>query len=177
MKRTLLTILVLLLQFTDAPVAWGGAGLCLATGHPGGTYFPLGEMLASMVNCDTRNFFITTRETGGAVENCLLIGDGKADAGFAMETVLCQALSGEGSFTDSGPLDLAVLAQLYPAPEHLVTVNGTGIRTLQDLKGKRVSIGMLGSGNPIFAREILDEADIDPDNDLQCLKLAQQEAA
>jgi hypothetical protein len=78
---------------------------------------------------------------------------------------------------EDGKLPLAILFNMYPAPHHLLTVEGTGIKTFEDLKGKRVSIGAPGSGNQVLTRMVLDAAGIDPAKDFHMAQLTQPEAA
>lgn len=177
MKKTLLALILIFTVFTTIPAARAGTTLLLASGLCGGTYNPLGEKIASLVNCNSPELSCVTQHSGGSVDNCRLIGQDKADVGFALGTVLRQALTGEGPFRDPGPLELEVLMKLYPSPEHLVATQRSGIQDISGLKGKTVSLGVPGSGNRLFAEEILREAGLAPGRDLRCVGLKQRQAA
>jgi TRAP transporter TAXI family solute receptor len=86
------------------------------------------------------NVQATAEVTGGSVDNLKLIGAGKSELGFTMADAALDALNGEDKFK-SGKLPLQALLVVYPNRMHVVTVEGTGINTMADLKGKRVSTG------------------------------------
>lgn len=94
--------------------------------------------------------------------------------GMVMGSVAYKALTGQAPFEKK--LDISALFQMYPAPEHIVTTTKSGIRSLADLKSKKVSIDVPGSGCAIMATAILEEAGFDLKKDLTIANLSQSES-
>jgi len=92
---------------------------------------------------------------------------------MTMGSTLYQAAFGVGAFEQDGKLPLNILMNMYPAPQHLVTTSKTGIKSLEDIKGKRVSVGAPGGGDQVLTLLILKEAGIDPDKDISKQQLTQ----
>jgi TRAP transporter TAXI family solute receptor len=105
----------------------------------------------------------TAEVTGGSVDNLKLLNAGKSEVAFTMVDAAWDAQQGVDKFKD-GKIDARTLMVLYPNRMHVVTVEGTGINKLSDLKGKRVSTGSAGSGTEIMAMRILEAAGIDGHN-------------
>ncbi|MDI1264477.1 MAG: TAXI family TRAP transporter solute-binding subunit, partial [bacterium] len=118
--------------------------MAIGTGGTGGVYYPLGGAVANVLSKNLPNVQATAEVTGGSVDNLKLIGAGKSELGFTMADAALDALNGEDKFK-SGKLPLQALLVVYPNRMHVVTIEGTGINTMADLKGKRVSTGSPGS--------------------------------
>ncbi len=122
----------------------------IATGGTGGTYYPLGGMLAQLISNtaempDTK--ISATAETGNAsVANAQLLGRGEIESAFVAADILDAASRGVGQF-DGSPLEnLRAIGALYPETVQLVVRADSGIETFEDLKGKSISSGSPGSG-------------------------------
>ncbi|KEJ94256.1 TAXI family TRAP transporter solute-binding subunit [Pseudosulfitobacter pseudonitzschiae] len=122
----------------------------IATGGTGGTYYPLGGMLAQLISNtaelpDTK--ISATAETGNAsVANAQLLGRGEIESAFVAADILDAASRGVGQF-DGAPLEnLRAIGALYPETVQLVVRADSGIETFEDLKGKSISSGSPGSG-------------------------------
>jgi hypothetical protein len=148
--------------------------LTLASGSPGGVYYPLGGGMAVVIQ-KTTDLRCAAESTGASVENCRLVGAGESDMGMVMGSIAYKATEGEKPFEQKLPL--VALFQLYPAPEHIVTVSGKGIRSIKDLKGKKVSIDVPGSGCAVMAQAMLQEYGFDLQKDLTIAHLSQNESA
>lgn len=149
--------------------------LSLATGSPGGVYFPLGGAMADLLSSLLPDVQVTAESTAASVENSRLVGARRADMGMALGSVAYKALHGMAPFTE--PLNVRALFQMYPAPQHLVTLKGSGIRSVRDLRGRRVSTEAPGSGAETIALIILKAYGIDPDRDIRRARLSQTESA
>jgi TRAP transporter TAXI family solute receptor len=147
--------------------------LTLASGSPGGVYYPLGGGMAVIIQ-KTTDLRCAAESTGASVENCRLVGAGESDMGMVMGSIAYKALEGEKPFEQKLPL--VALFQMYPAPEHIVTVSGKGIRSIKDLKGKKVSIDVPGSGCAVMAQAMLQEYGFDLQKDLTIAHLSQNES-
>ncbi|MBS3920516.1 MAG: TAXI family TRAP transporter solute-binding subunit [Deltaproteobacteria bacterium] len=147
--------------------------LTLASGSPGGVYYPLGGGMAVVIQ-KTTDLRCAAESTGASVENCRLVGVGESDMGMVMGSIAFKAIQGQEPFEKKFPL--AALFQMYPAPEHIVTVSGKGIKSVKDLKGKKVSIDVPGSGCAVMAKAILEEYGFNLEKDLTIAHLSQSES-
>ncbi|MEM3112716.1 MAG: TAXI family TRAP transporter solute-binding subunit [Candidatus Anstonellales archaeon] len=147
--------------------------LTLASGSPGGVYYPLGGGMAVVIQ-KTTDLRCAAESTGASVENCRLVGEGESDMGMVMGSIAYKAIQGEKPFDKKYPI--VALFQMYPAPEHIVTVSGKGIKTVKDLKGKKVSIDVPGSGCAVMAKAILEEYGFNLEKDLTIAHLSQSES-
>jgi hypothetical protein len=147
--------------------------LTLASGSPGGAYYPLGGGMAVAIQ-KTTDLRCAAESTGASVENSRLVGAKESDMGMVMGSIAYKATQGQDPFKEK--LSLVSLFQMYPAPEHIVTVSGKGIRSVKDLKGKKVSIDVPGSGCAVMARAILEEYGFNLQKDLTIANLSQSES-
>ncbi len=130
--------------------------LSIATGGTGGTYYPVGGGLAEIVNNHVEGYSATAEVTGASVENMGLIATGDADLAIALADTVAQAYTGTGKF-EGQQLDMVRgLASLYANMVHIVALESSGITSLDDLRGKRVSIGAPGSGTEVNTAAILE---------------------
>lgn len=157
--------------------AWGQkqVKLSIATGGTGGVYYPLGGGMASIISKHVPYAEATAEVTSASVDNCLLVGAGKADLALVMADSALDAYEAKGKFKDKLPI--RTVAVLYPNNMHIVTVEGKGIEKVTDLKGKRVSTGSPGSGTEVMALRVLEAYGIDPDKDIKRDKLGASESA
>ncbi len=147
--------------------------LTLASGSPGGAYYPLGGGMAVAIQ-KTTDLRCAAESTGASVENSRLVGAKESDMGMVMGSIAYKATQGQDPFKEK--LSLVSLFQMYPAPEHIVTLSGKGIRSVKDLKGKKVSIDVPGSGCAVMARAILEEYGFNLQKDLTIANLSQSES-
>jgi uncharacterized protein len=147
--------------------------LTLASGSPGGVYYPLGGGMAVVIQ-KTTDLRCAAESTGASVENCRLVGARESDMGMVMGSIAYKALQGQEPFEKKFPL--VALFQMYPAPEHIITVSGKGIKSVKDLKGKKVSIDVPGSGCAVMAKAILEEYGFNLEKDLTIANLSQSES-
>lgn len=136
--------------------------LSLATGNPSGLYYPLGGGLASIWSKHVPGVNIKAEVTAGSVTNLIQVAKLESDAGFAQGDSVADAIAGTGSFPH--PMPLKILGKMYPNVVHLVTVEGSGIESMKDILGKKISVGPPGSGNAVTAWNILDALGIGEDD-------------
>ncbi len=140
----------------------------IGTGSAGGTYFPVGGLIANAITfrpggkgCDTGGcgvpgLIAVAQLTQGSVENATQIESGKLDSGFVQADVAHWMYLGQWIFSGKKPArKLRAIANLYTESVQLVARRGAGIRSVADLKGKRVSIGEPGSGTEVDAKVVL----------------------
>mgnify|MGYP003441012512 CR=1 FL=1 len=125
----------------------------IATGGASGPYNIIGTTLADIY---TNEYDVNSRTqtTGSSVENLNLINQGKVEMAFVMSDALSQAINGEVSFKEKIE-SVSTIATLYPNVVQIITKADSGIKTVEDLKGKRVAVGDQNSGVEVNARTIL----------------------
>jgi uncharacterized protein len=149
--------------------------LSIATGGTGGVYYPLGGGFGSILGKTFPGTTATAQVTGGSVANLQLIGSGKADLCFTQVDAAWDAINGTDKFA-SGKLPIRALVVMYPNHMHVVTVEGTGITKIEDMKGKRVSTGSPGSATEVYALRVIEAAGLDPDKDMKRERLGAAES-
>jgi uncharacterized protein len=153
---------VLLLALAGAAQA---QNISIATGGTGGVYYPLGGGLAAVLSKNIPGLQATAEVTGGSVANLQLIGTGKPYIAMTQADAAIDAVKGQDKFAGK-PVPVRTLAVLYPNRMHVVTVEGTGIAKIADMKGKRVSTGSGGSATEVFAFRVIEAAGLDKDKDI-----------
>ncbi|MDP3621042.1 MAG: TAXI family TRAP transporter solute-binding subunit [Polynucleobacter sp.] len=166
---------ILALAFSLGCVGVQAQNLSIATGGTGGVYYPMGGGLAAVLSKHVPGMSATAEVTGGSVDNLKLIGTGKPYVGFSMADAAKDASVGEDKFKGK-PIDLRTLLVLYPNQMHVATVESTGIKTMSDLKGKRVSTGSPGSATEVMAFRLLEAAGLDPNKDVKRERLSVAES-
>src|SRR6187397_3386067 len=126
----------------------------IGTGGTGGTYYPVGGMIANAISTPTIN--VSAVATNGSVANVNGIIGGSMESGFSQADINAWAYTGTGIYEGKSKVEeLRVIANLFPESVHVVVRKGLGIKSLADLKGKRVSIDEPGSGSIVNARALL----------------------
>ena len=149
--------------------------LSIATGGTGGVYYPLGGGMAAVLSKYVPGMQATAEVTGGSVDNLKLIGSGKGYIALAMADASLDALKGQDKFAGK-PVEVRTLMVLYPNRMHVVTVEGTKIESMKDLKGKRVSTGSPGSATEVMAFRVIEAAGLNRDKDLRRERLGVAES-
>jgi TRAP transporter TAXI family solute receptor len=148
----------------------------IGSGGVGGTYYPLGGVMAELLSNGGVNIRANSRSTSASRENCRLVAGDQAQIGMTMGSTLWQAYNGTDAFADDGKLDVLTLMNMYPAPQHLVTTTRSGIKSFEDIRGKKVSVGAPGGGDQVLTNMILAAAGWNPEKDIQKQQLTQPEA-
>ena len=149
--------------------------ISVGTGGTGGVYYPMGGGLASVLSKYVSGMSATAEVTGGSVDNLNLIGTGKPYVGFSMADAAYDAIQGTGKFNNK-KIELRNLLVLYPNRMHVVTVESTGIKTMKDIKGKRISTGSPGSATEVMALRLLEAAGLEKGRDFQSERLSVAES-
>jgi TRAP transporter TAXI family solute receptor len=149
--------------------------LSVATGGKGGIYALYGDAYARAISRRLSGYRGVTVETTGSVQNLLLLRDGRADIALTLADSALDAVEGREAFRR--PVPARVLAQIYRSYVQVVAPAGSPIRTLQDLKGRRVSVGSPDSGTMVVAERLLALAKVDSHKDLARSELGIDESA
>jgi TRAP transporter TAXI family solute receptor len=141
----------------------------IGTGSTSGTYFPIGTLLAAAISsppgsracdeggsCGVPGLIAVAQATHGSVQNIELISQQQAESGFSQADIAYWAYFGDAMFAEKGPRTrLRALANLYPEMVHVVVRRHTGIFSIPDLAGRKISLGATGSGTAVNADLIL----------------------
>ncbi len=148
----------------------------IGTGGAGGTYFPIGGLIANAISnppgsrpcdkggsCGVPGLVAIAVSTNASVANMNAIHAGQLDAGLAGAQSVTQGYMGEGKFVGNKKDKVRVIANLYPEDMHLVLPKGTKLSSLKDLNGKSVGVAAAGSGTQVSVRLILEHYNIKAD--------------
>ena len=149
--------------------------LSIATGGTGGVFYVLGGGTANMLTKSLPNTKVTAEATAASVDNAKLIESRKADLAFIAGDISYEAYMGEGKFKNKIPLRNLLVP--YADVIHFVALEGAGINSVRDLRGKRVSVGAPGSGTEVKGMRILEAYGIDPAKDIKRDRLSVAESA
>ncbi len=160
----------------SASQAPGGSDrLSVATGGTGGVYFVYGGALADQITQNVDGVEATAEATSASVDNMQLIGDESSDLAFSLADTAADGVEGREEF-EGRPVPAQALAQLYTNYTQIVAPAGSGISSVEDLRGRSVSVGSPGSGTEIIALRVLEAAGIDPDSDIDRQQLGVDES-
>jgi TRAP transporter TAXI family solute receptor len=148
----------------------------IGTGGTAGTYFPLGGAFAEIWNNTIPGVNATAQSTGASVANINLLKDGKVEVVIVQNDIAMYANKGEKMFEGQEFADLRGLCTMYSEPLQIVTTDSS-IKSLADLKGKKIAVGAIGSGVEANARQIIAAAGLDFDNDINAKFLSFSEAS
>lgn len=149
--------------------------ISIATGGTGGVYYPLGGGMAAVLSKNVPGMQATAEVTGGSVANMQLIGTGKPYIALTQADAAIDAVRGVDKFAGK-PIPVRTLAVLYPNRMHVVTIEGSGVTKMADMKGKRVSTGSGGSATEVFAFRVIEAAGLDKDKDMKRERLGVAES-
>ncbi len=173
MKRFPMFLLSLLLALSSS-LAAADVFINVGTGPVGGTYYPVGSAMAKIWTDSIPGMKASAQSTGGTRNNIQLLADGDAEVAFA-DGLYYDAYNGKGHYEGNPQQFLRALAPLYPEAIHILVAKESGIRSLADLKGKRVSVGAVGGSTMLTARQIFRLAGLDPDADVKSENLGHAE--
>ncbi|MGQ9632279.1 MAG: TAXI family TRAP transporter solute-binding subunit [bacterium] len=160
MKRKIFIVAALLALVLRASFAQGERRILITTGSSSGTYFPLGAAFVELINEKLPNVRANVRLSNGSVENVEWVALGKANFGIAQNDIANYAYEGTGKFQGKRMRNLRGIATLYSEVVQIVVGAESNLFTVNDLQGKRVSLGPQGSGTAVNAEQILKAAGI-----------------
>lgn len=180
MKRKSLALLLIVMLVSLPMLGCGGGGgeegdeggepaaerqfLQIGAGGTAGTYYPLAGALAEIWKKNIDNVSASAESTGASVANINLLKDEKADVIFVQNDIAYYAFNGVELFEGKAYEDIRGLACLYPETIQIISLKDNNIKTINDLKGKKVAVGAAGSGTEANARQILEMAGITYDD-------------
>ncbi|MBE0450817.1 MAG: TAXI family TRAP transporter solute-binding subunit [Clostridia bacterium] len=160
----------------DEPVVFDNLFVNIGTGGTAGTYFPLGGAFAEIWNTNIKGINATAQSTGASVANINLLMDKKVEVVIVQNDIALYANVGEKMFEGQTFEGIRGLATLYSEPLQIVTTD-PNIKTVEDLRGKRLAVGAIGSGVEANARQIIAAAGMDFEKDIDAKFLSFSEAS
>ncbi len=157
-KRAFLVVsivLALTLVLAGTSVAQQKKFFVISTGGTGGTYYPLGGILAQALSQAVPEVVVTSQAGNASVANCNLIRDKQVESAFVQSNVAYNAYNGLEAFKDKPAKNLRFIASLYPETIQIVARADSKIKTVKDIKGKRLVPGDRGSGTEVDTLNIL----------------------
>ncbi len=139
-------------QSTNGEIDRSKEFITVATGPTSGIYFPIGGAFAEALK--TVGYNTSSQATGASAENISMITKGEAEIAIAMQDSVMQAYKGFGAYEGKPNPNLKAIMRLWPNYVQLVTLKKSGIKSVEDLKGKRVGVGAANSGVELNARMI-----------------------
>jgi len=140
--------------------------LSIVTGGTGGVYFILGGGMAKLISANIPGVEATAEVTSASVDNMRLIAAKRADMAMTLADTALDAVRGTEAFRGAA-VPAVTLFPMYNNFNHLVTLEGSGINTVADLRGKRVSVGSPGSGTEVTALRMLEAGGLDHERDIR----------
>ena len=137
--------------------------ISIGTGPTGGTYYPVGAGIAKIWNESVPDVKASAQASGGTRNNIQLMESGEAQVIFA-DGLHYDAYNGRDSYKGTPKKFMRAIVPLYPEAVHIVVLKGSGIKTIADLKGKRVSVGAVGGSVELTADSLFKNAGINPDD-------------
>lgn len=129
--------------------------LSMLTGGTSGTYYPLGGEMATIIT-DATGIQTDALSSNASADNVIALQEEEAELAFVQTDVVSNAVEGINAF-DGNPVDnVQAIGSLYPETIQIVTLENSGIESVEDLAGKAVSVGAPGSGTYINAEQILE---------------------
>jgi TRAP transporter TAXI family solute receptor len=180
-KKLRIACIVLALLFSTAveglPQSKEVKRLSLLTGGTGGVYYPYGGGIAQVISKYVPHAACTAEVTAAAVDNIKLLKAGKGELALVIADVASDAIQGLARFEKDGKIPLRTLAVLYGNLNHMVVLKESGIKTVPELKGKKVSVGAPGSATEVKSSRILEAFGVDPAKDIRRERLSVAESA
>ncbi|MFC4107454.1 TAXI family TRAP transporter solute-binding subunit [Micromonospora zhanjiangensis] len=155
------------------PGPWHGGRIFLATGNTTGVYYQLGGGYADIISRYLPGYEARAEPTGASGENITRLVNGDMEIAFSLADTAADATAGRGPF-QGRPQPVRSLARVYSNFTHVIVTTSAkaGIKTMADLKDKRVSTGSPGSGTDALAGRLLTAAGLDPDRGVKRVKLS-----
>jgi TRAP transporter TAXI family solute receptor len=150
---------------------WHDGRLYIATGNTTGVFYVLGGGYADLISRYMPGWDAHAEPTSASVENLKRVDSGDMELGLTLADSAADAVSGRGSF-EGRPQRIVALARIYTNYTHVLVRTSAKIRTVADLRGKKVSTGSPNSGTEVIALRMLSAAGLDPDRDVARQKLS-----
>ncbi len=167
-RRRTLAVLGAAVAASATRAAWAqqaSTQLAIATGTTGGVYYPLGGGMANIFSRVIPGMSATVEVTGGSTANLQLLGAGRVGMILSQVDAAVDAIAGKPPFR--GVVPVRALMVMYTNRMQVVTVESSGIHSIADMKGKRISTGAPGSATELMALRLIEAAGLNKDSDFR----------
>lgn len=151
--KTLRSIVAALAVSFAVPV--GAEELRIGTASQGGAFYPVGQAISSLVGKYADDLTMVPVVTQGSVQNPRLVNSGEVDIAITNNNLSVLANKGVGPYSKGGAMELRAIGSLHFSVLHMMTLDGSDINSIADLKGKRVAVGPAGGGTIPFLGQVL----------------------
>lgn len=145
---------------------WRNGRLSIGTGNTTGVFYQVGGGYADVISEHLPGYEATIAPSAGSADNLLRMARGDVDIALTFADVAGDAVRGQGAFAAETQPPMRALARIYSNYTHLIVRNNTGIASVNDLRGRRVSTGARNSGAEFVALRLISAAGLDPDHDI-----------
>jgi len=139
----------------NSPLLAADERLAIGTASTGGTWYPLGGGVASMINKYVKGYYAAAHPSGASIENIRAIVKKQDALSLSMPDTAFQAFNGQEAFADKPTKELRGLMATYPIDIQFFALAKGNVKSIKDLKGKKVAVGAPGSGTEAMARYVL----------------------
>lgn len=129
--------------------------LRIGTASQGGAFYPVGQAISTLVGEHAEGLTMVPVVTQGSVQNPRLVHSGEVDIAITNNNLSVLANKGVGPYKKSGAMDLRAIGSLHFSVLHMMTLDGSSVNSIADLKGKRVAVGPAGGGTIPFLTQVL----------------------
>jgi TRAP transporter TAXI family solute receptor len=176
MKFTARLLALAAALFAASAFAQDKVMISITTGPTGGVYYPLGGGIANILSKYVPGYAANAESTAGSVANLQLMTQGKTNLALSMADAAWDGYKAQGKFS-GGAVPVRTLMVAYPNRMHVVTVEGRGINSFADLKGKRVSTGAPNSATELMTQRLLEAYGMDWSKDIRRERLTPEKSA
>lgn len=149
----------------------GDTRISIATGNATGVYFSLGNAYAEQISAATDGTVkATAAETGASVQNIQQLVEGTYQVAFSLADTAADAVEGAAAF-EGEPQPVQAISRIYSNFTQVIARADSGITSIADMRGKRVSTGSPGSGTEVIANRLLESAGLNPESDISAQRL------
>lgn len=162
--RTWLTSATVGIGLIASATIAGAAELRIGTASQGGAFYPVGQAISTLVGSYADDLTMVPVVTQGSVQNPRLVNSGEVDVAITNNNLAVLANKGVGPYKSGGAMNLRALGSLHFSVLHMMTLDGSDIAGIADLKGKRVAVGPAGGGTIPFLTQVLGLYDMTMDD-------------
>jgi uncharacterized protein len=172
-----ITVLLVVFMIIGSSFAFSATKkISIGTADSAGVYYIYGAGIAKVISAYVPNTTATAEVTPGAVDNLKLMKNDSLDIAFTKLDIAADAVKGTGPFEKDGKIPVRVIAKLYYDVAHAVVTTGSGINTIEEMKGKHISTSQPGSGHELVAQKILEAAGLNWEKDIRRERISLKES-
>ena len=154
---------------------WHSGELTIGSGNTTGVFYVIGAGYANLISKYLTGYDAAAAPTGGSIDNLRRLADGDVDIALALAAAANDAFTGTGTWTGR-PQPLRALARTYDNYEHVIARTDSGITTVAEMRGHRVSLGGPGSGAEVIGKRLIAAAGLDLAKDIIALSMSLPQA-